>query len=58
MPKYTVTLSYTNLDNNMSTPHQAEIDIAITSDTIDHAYLLAQHLRRLYEADDYQVEPA
>lgn len=56
MKSYKVTLMFTNLDNYMGTDHQASIDIDIKSDDISHAYLLAERLQRLYDADNFSVD--
>ena len=56
MQTYKVTLSFDNLDNFMGTDHQASVDIDIKSDDLSHAYLLAQRLQRVYEADNFSVD--
>ncbi len=57
MNSYRVTMIYENLDNFLGTPHQAAMDIIIRADDIDHAYLLAQKLTKVFEADNYIVDP-
>jgi len=55
MKKYTVTLVFTNLDNFMGTDSQAKLSYDIESDDYSHAYLLAQRLARVMDADQFDI---
>lgn len=55
--QYTVKLYYSNLDDNLSTPHTAHIEFAdVYADNDWHAELLAKRLEKSLGADDYRVE--
>jgi len=56
MKSYKVTLMFTNLDNFMGTVEQAAMEIDVKSDDLTHAYLLAQRLQKVYEADNFSVD--
>ena len=56
MKTYKVTLLFDNLDNFMGTDHQASMTIEIQSDDYSHAYLLAQRLTKVMEADRFDID--
>lgn len=56
MKKYKVTLLFTNLDNFLGTPFQAKLAYDIESDDYSHAYLLAQRLCKVMEADQFDID--
>ena len=56
MAIYRVVLEYTNLDNSLYTDSQASMSFEIQADDSNHAYLLAELLKRKFEADYYKVD--
>ena len=60
MRKYKVTLLFTNLDNFLDTPFQAKVFYDIESDNYSHAYMLAERLAKVMDADlfDPRNEPS
>ena len=56
MKKYTITLKFTNLDNSLYTDAQASFVQEISADDYTHAYLLAERLKRVFDADDYTID--
>ena len=56
MKTYKVTLLFDNLDNFMGTDHQASMTVEIQSDDYSHAYLLAQRLTKVMEADRFDID--
>ena len=55
MKLYEVTLKFDNLDNSLYTDHQATMAFDIESDDYSHAYLLAERLKRVFDADSYYI---
>jgi hypothetical protein len=55
MTQYLLKLTFINLDENLSTKHQAHICFDIWADTMDHAELLAQRMEKVHGADKYEV---
>ena len=55
MKQYWLKLYFTNLDENLSTKHQAHICFDIWADNYEHAELLAQRMEKVHGADDYEV---
>jgi hypothetical protein len=56
MKAYKVTVLFTNLDNSLYTDFQAKVKYDIESDDYSHAYLLAQRLTKLLDADHFDIE--
>jgi hypothetical protein len=56
MKKYKVTLLFTNLDNSLYTDFQAKLSYDIESDDYSHAYLLAQRLCKVMDADHFDID--
>jgi hypothetical protein len=55
MKQYLLKLTFTNLDENLNTKHQAHICFDIWADTMDHAELLAQRMEKVHGADKYEI---
>ena len=53
---YKVTLLFDNLDNSLYTDHQTTMSVDIQSDNYHHAYLLAQRLTKVMEADRFDID--
>jgi hypothetical protein len=58
MRKYKVTLLFTNLDNSLYTDFQAKLMYDIESDDYSHAYMLAQRLSKVMDADQFDIDLA
>jgi hypothetical protein len=56
MKAYKVTILFTNLDNSLYTDFQAKVKYDIESDDYSHAYLLAQRLAKVLDADQFDIE--
>ena len=56
MKSYSVTLQFTNLDNFMDTSDQASMSVEIKSDSYSHAYILAERLCKVMEADHFNLD--
>ena len=56
MRKYKVTLLFNNLDNFLGTDFQAKLTYDIESDDYSHAYMLAQRLAKVMDADQFDIE--
>lgn len=56
MRAYTVTLYFTNLDNFLGTDSQAKMFYNIESDDYHHAYLLAERLCKVMDADHFDLD--
>ncbi len=55
MKFYQVELVFTNLDNSLYTDVQASMTIEIRAGDVNHAKILAEKLRKLHEADYYNL---
>ena len=58
MTAYKLELFFTNLDNFMGTDDEASVTMDIKSDTRSHAFLLAERMKRVFDADHYILEEA
>lgn len=56
MKSYLLTLHFTDLDDFMDTTDQAEMQIIIRSDSMNHARLLGNRMRKLMNAEDYSLD--
>jgi len=56
MKIYKVILTFTNLDNSLYTDAQATMLVEITADDYYHADLLAHRLKKVMDADHYELE--
>lgn len=56
MKPYRITFKFPNLDNSLYTKHQASFSLDIEADDYTHAYLLAERLKKVYGADDYEID--
>lgn len=50
-----VTFFFTNLDNYMGTDEKASVTMDITADDEPHMIMLAEHLQRVLQADNYHI---
>jgi hypothetical protein len=55
MQSYKVTLKFTNLDNSLYTTAQASMVMDIQADDYGHAYLMAERLKKTFDADEYEI---
>ena len=58
MKKYKVVLKFENLDNSLYTDFQAKVSFDIESDDYSHAYLVAQRLQKVLDADAFSLDEA
>ena len=56
MKTYKIKLMFTNLDNSLYTDSQASMKFDVEADDYTHAYLLADRLKKTFEADDCYIE--
>ena len=56
MKTYKIVLKFTNLDNSLYTAAQAAMTMEIQADDYTHAYLMAERLKKTFDADDYTLE--
>lgn len=56
MKIYSVKLEFINLDNSLFTDAQADMMVEIRADDEEHAYLLAERLKKVFDADYVFVE--
>ena len=55
MTSYKVTLYFTNLDNSLYTNAQASMVYEVQSDDYTHTYLMAERLKKTFDADEYTI---
>lgn len=53
MKQYKVEIFFTNIDNSLYTDEQASVTMDIKADNSAHAIMLAERLRKVFDADHY-----
>jgi hypothetical protein len=53
MNPYKVEIFFTNIDNSLYTTEQASMTMDIKADNLAHAMMLAERIRKVFDADHY-----